>query len=296
MTLTQRTSHVSRPLLLAAGLAIAGILGLGTHIVLQQVLGVPYPDVHLVPAWATFLNKWSAWGAVVAIWLYDERHSPERTWLGRWLRIALIFLLVKETLRAAVMQGVVTTSYAIYLALAVPTIVAVIAGCGLAGLVARYVRGPGAIVLGGLAIAAFSELVWRPFVTVPLVETINGLGLPNHDEVYGQPYGLHVLIPAFATYLEPVVGAVLFCRSIGGRSPSKAAFVTTMACFLFLTGRIVSPLVWSFFGPFPVPAAFMSLFQFALENAVLITGVFFSVRWFGRDDHTGFVGGNRQAR
>ena len=169
MTLTQRTSHASRPLLLAVGLAIAGILGLGTHIVLQQVLGVPYPDMHLVPDWASFLNKWSAWGAVVAIWLYDERHSPERTWIGRWLRIALIFLLVKETLRAAVMQGVVTTSYAIYLALAVPTIVAVIAGFGLAGLVARYVRGPGAIVLGGPPLAARSELVWRPFVPVPPV-------------------------------------------------------------------------------------------------------------------------------
>ena len=267
---TDRVPSIAR---LVVGVAIAGFLALGTHVGLQQVLGVSFPDFHLVPLWAMLLSKWSVWAAVIAIWLHDQRQAPKRTWLGRWLLISLIYLLVKETLRAAIMTGVVTTSYGLSLALAVPAIVAGIVGCGLSGLVARYAKGPAAIVLGGLAVALFTELVWQRFVTTPWIDVINGLGLPNHAEVYPPPYGWHVLSRAFATYIEPVIGAILFCRMIGPR------FATAVTIYLFMTGRVVAPLVWIFFEPFPLPVAFMSTFQFTLENLVLVVGVFLSLRW-----------------
>lgn len=267
------------PARLAIGVLVAGALGLGTHVVLQQVLGVHYPDVHLVPSWAMFINQCGVWGAMAAIWMVIRRRSPQRSWLASWLLTGLVYVLVKETLRSAIMSGVVTETYAIYLMLALPKIATSLAMCGLTGLAVKLLRHPPALIIAVVAIAAIAQFAWQPLVTAPFEAWIQALGLPSHEEVYRQPYGAHVLTWAFITYLEPVIGTVLLCWLMGATAAPRKALVALVVIYAFLLGRIVSPLLWSFFEPLPWPSAFMSLFQFTLESVVLASGVIASWRW-----------------
>ena len=94
-------------LLLGAALTLVG--SLSVHVVMLQVLHVPFP-VEQVSPWAALLNAAASYGALLTVY---QLARPKLGRYGFWQRALLIgalYAMLAETVRGALMNAVVTTA------------------------------------------------------------------------------------------------------------------------------------------------------------------------------------------
>ncbi|WP_162878172.1 hypothetical protein [Trinickia diaoshuihuensis] len=270
---------------LTLGVVATGVLSLSVHVVMLQVLHVPYPGAVLRTKLPDVLN-----GALMiwaAIWVYDVLRTQ---WDGRsaWLCLATLFALLaglNETLRAAFMSGYCSTHTPVrwligLLASLRPfTAYAVAAGfaAGIAQFRSKTVR------IGGTAAAA---LVSAYFIGPALVAADAAIRaqaarwMPDGGWCT-LPYGIDVLVPAYLTFIEPVflcfACAILVWNRLPGGAPGRtAAFVLLI---LALKRHVLASLLYAIYAPGPAMTALASVGQFSLEAAALAGLTAVSWRW-----------------
>ncbi len=271
---------------LIVGLAIAGIAALSVHVVMLQVLHVPFPEDH-PPYWARLLNNA---GMVFATLLFLDLARPAlagRGFVTRWLILFALLAMLRETLRGAVMGAVVTTAWTFSLVQLLVPLTLWLAIALMCTVAAPLLRPLWSKLLGALAIAAIalwlSPIIGAAFS--PLFEALAHLG---HPDVYDLPYPWQVMIPAYLTFAEPVIACALIAHLVWPRLPSRpalriAAFVLLI---LFMDTMVLRTFLFSFYIDAPIGIAMLSESQFLLEFLTLatLTGLVWSASHRSRTD------------
>ena len=266
--------RANRPRLIA-GLAVAGVLGLSVHVIMLQVLHIPFPQDD-PPYWARLLN---IAGMAIAVLIFLDLARPAlegRSFVARWLILAALLAMLRETVRGAAMAGVVTTAWTFSLAqMLVPILLWLAIGL-LCTAAAPWLRSLWSKVLGGLVIAA-AALWLSPAIGAALSPLFEALAPLAHPDVYELPYPWQVMIPAYLTYAEPVIACALIARLVWDRLPAPPAqrLALFVALILFMDTMVLRTFLFSFFSGGPLGAAMLSESQFMLEVLVLaaLTGL-----------------------
>jgi hypothetical protein len=275
-------NRVNRPRLVA-GLAVAGVLALSVHVVMLQVLHIPFPQDD-PPYWARLLN---IAGMAIAVLVFLDLARPAldgRSFVARWLILAALLAMLRETLRAAVMAGVVTTAWTFSLAQMVVPILLWLAIALLCTVAAPRLRSFWSKALGGIVIAA-AALWLSPAIGMALSPLFEALGPLAHPDVYQLPYPWQVMIPAYLTYAEPVIACAVIAGLVWDRlpTPPPLRLASFVALVLVMDTMVLRTFLFSFFGAGPVVAAMLSESQFMLEVLVLAALTGLTWAWSRRD-------------
>jgi hypothetical protein len=274
---------------LAVGVCVTTILGLSVHAVMLQWLHVPYPDTAFRSTAAELLNQATMLWA--AVWLYgclrerlSARSAPFRTFV-----LFLLLFGLNETLRGAFMNGYCLTGSSFGRA-AVGLLSTLPRACTF-GLVAGLAAGIGYFQNRGTRLSAgILAVVFLAFVVSPssaVLEAVIRERVSHWMPVAGWcrlPYGMDVLIPAYLTFLEPVLASFACIALIWRHLPGPAwrhatAYALTI---LALKKQLWMSFLYAAFGPGPFLTALASMGQFSLEAAALGALTALSWRWARR--------------
>lgn len=260
---------------LACGVLITTVLGLSVHAVMLQVLHVPYPSAVLASRVPEVLN-----GAVMiwaASWLYSSLRAS-RGDRSAWVSVLVLFLLLaglNGTLRGAFMNGYCSTHSAVrWLIAALLTSHYLIYYAVVAGIAA----GMSCFRSNRARLAAVSAVaLLAAFVLTPVLAMLDAAisARVAHWIVAGGwcalPYGMDVLVPAYGTFLEPVLAclacAALIWRCLPARPLGRV--VAFVVLILALKRQLLMPFLYAAFAPGSAATALASMGQFSLEAAAL---------------------------
>lgn len=261
---------------LTLGVCLTAVLALSVHVAMLQLLQVPYPHASFHSALPDWLNSAVMLGA--AVWLYGSVAEQWRTRPAAFrlfILFALLFCL-NEGLRAAVMNGYCSARSWF--------------GRGWFGLLAGVRDAAYFFIAAGLAasIGCFRRTGWRlagvilsaavlVFVVSPSLAameaairagTAHGIPVDGWCEL---PYGMDVVLPAYLTFVEPVLASLVCVALVWRRLPGAA--LSQAASFALLVLALKKQLLMSFlyaaFTPGPILTALASMGQFSLEAAAL---------------------------
>lgn len=258
---------------LVVGALIALAAGLSTHVVMLEYFHVPYPDLPHVglvrlPDWIM-----QTAGLIGLLLLLSPRlkASPPRAVLV----LLVVFLTVTETLfRDPFMEVVNLSNLTLYPFLdVVPTYL--IAAILIAALVAtrRYLTTWTGATVATIVYASVAYLVIRPLLEAAFVPVHAWTAAREGHELYAPPYDWHIVVPAYLTYAEPVIGSFLVCAFASSRLPAKPlqAWAILALIIFAMRGTFFACFTYIPFAPFGAVTAILSEGQFAAENAVLAT-------------------------
>jgi hypothetical protein len=273
-----------RMVALVASLAVAGVISLSIHVVMLQVLGIPFPEAN-APRWASYLNLAGSTTALIAFQIVAQKNID-----GWWRTImisSLILFMFKESLRGVIMNGVVTTAWVFALAGIVAPLLLCIGVATLCAVFARRVRSPTGLVLAGLTTGGLA-IALQAIVGVAVSPLMAALASQAHPDIYQLPYPASVLIPAYLTFAEPVIGCCLMAAFIWGQLASgfPARLIIFTVLVVFLKGVVIRTIVYPGYMALPLVQGVVSQSQFLLEFAVL--GVLTGTAWhlFGHQSST----------
>ena len=275
---TYPSYKIDWPVLLI-GMLVTVVVALSFHVVMLQVLRVPYPDNSGVSRWVVSLN--TALSVFAAIVFYHLAR-PRLARLSVPVQCVIVFALyamLKETVRIILMKSVFTSAWTYNLIAGIPGLLYyLVAGCMIV-LVSLKLRGPWLKLIGAVASAAVLIFAVNPLILSSFAPLLRSISYLDHAEVYTFPYGWWVLVPAYVTFLEPVaacmVMAALVWPSLSGRSGIRT--LQFMLLVMFMTGRLLPTLLFSLYLKLPLPAAVISESQFFLEFLAL--GLLTALNW-----------------
>jgi hypothetical protein len=245
--------------------------GLSVHVVLQQTLHVPFPSQY--PA-HSIVEQFDQATTVFGLLLFVSWAAGPLSrfpLLGRWAIVFAVYVMLRESFRAALMEGVVTTSYAYPVLELIPKLFATSILTFLCVVAQPAVpRIWQKIVVSGVIYVFVSSTM--AFATGQFFEPLLAhFAYLRHDEVYAMPYGENVLIPAYITYVEPVAGciiaAALVWQRLAGRPPGAIVWFTFL--ILLLRRSLFPPFIYMFYESHQRLTAFLSAGQFSLETIAL---------------------------
>ncbi|WP_137175898.1 hypothetical protein [Massilia sp. HP4] len=270
------SSIPKRPLLLAASLVLASAIALTVHVAMLAA-GTPYPSAQ-PPDWARWLNLSIAIGAVLVVLRLAAPHLTGRSFVARTMIVLVLLLTIRETARAGIMSGIVTSGWAFSAAGLVDPLSRTLIQAVLCVAAVRWVRGGLSLVLVALATAAVAMggQALAGMALVPLMEHVGALARPP---LYEFPYPFHVTLAAYVTMLEPAAGATLMLALVWDRLPGSKT-MRLLACALLvaqLKGILGMTLLFSFFMQQAPLAGMLSYSQFLSEFLVL--GLLSALAW-----------------
>lgn len=177
------------------------------------------------------------------------------------------------------MDSIVTTAWTFSFLSNVPTLLVWLLLSILIVAIAPLLKNLWLKLLAAVALYAFVFLGCRNLIVSAFNPILQHLSYLAHDEVYGLPYGMHVLIPAYLTYAEPVVAciliAALLCKHLDQRLPLRLLQFTLL--ILAIRHVLLAPIIFPFYAKLPIPTAVLSIGQFSLEAIAL--AVFSALTW-----------------
>jgi hypothetical protein len=268
---------------LTLGMAITGVLALSVHVVMLQVLHVPYPGAALRTKLPEVLN-----GAIMiwaATWVYDGLRAR---WNDRsaWVCAATLFALLaglNETLRAAFMSGYCSTQapvrWLIGLLASLRPLAAYAAAVGFAVGLSRF-RSTQGRQCGCAAAALVSAYFVAPALGAAdaVMRTHVAQWMPAGGWC-ALPYGPNILIPAYLTFVEPVLLCFAYVALVWNRLPGCGLRRTVgfVVLILALKRHLLASFLYAIYAPGPAITALASAGQFSLEAAAL--GCLTAVSW-----------------
>lgn len=262
--------------MLAASLVLAGALALSIHVGMLAS-GVPMPSSQ-PPDWARWLNLSLGAGTVLVFLGLAEPHLRHRSMLARTLITFVILLTIRETMRAAIMTGVVTTGWT-FAALGVLEPLARLLVLALLCVIgARWVRGAGSLILIALVTGAL-HLGAQALLGAIFAPLRDFAAAFSHPDLYQFPYPAQVLVPAYLTFIEAVTGATLLLALVWNQLPgnTSARLLCSALLVALLKGIVAPTFLFSFFSQQPPLASMLSFSQFLLEFLAL--GLLAGLAW-----------------
>jgi len=270
--MNKSSERVSWPILIA-GAIVTMVFSLSVHAVMLQGLHVPYPYNFPHTGWARLPDGiLSVLGAI-----YLSTHLPQSIRKRSFgLRCTLLFLLLATIhevfFRGPFMEFVNLSNFTLYpfidnLPNLIPLAVVAI---GVESLTSHD-RSFRANLVAAVLLAAVTGLLVKPFANYAFASVIRFTEAQEGHQRYGLPYDWHILLPAYLTFFEPVIAALLIGCAIRHNLPPKpiTRFGITAALILALKGPVFAPLVNIHYANTGALTAVLSYAQFSFETMAL---------------------------
>ena len=173
-----------------------------------------FPDVFVLTLAALYLVQ-----------LLDTRF--QRLSIGR--RCLILFLLlatVKGALfRAAFMNIMNSTSIIYSIVQALPNLIALAVTAAFVVFSAAYPKKGWTRWFLALVISVFVFFVWDPFLNLAFSRLLASIAWMSGPSLYDPPYHYHILIPAYLSFLEPVIASFFMASLVWKNLPHQFPFV-----------------------------------------------------------------------
>lgn len=266
----------------AIGVFLSTVLSLSVHAVMLQEMNVSFPDLSVITTPYKFVIRIFSMLGLLLFWgLADKK--IEGSFVKKWAILFFIDSMLTESLfRGPFMDGYCTNSIVYMLVNNVPKLLAIAITSGLVVFTAPRLNGVLFKFIAAAVIAAIFMFITNPLLGTawkPVMEKISYLAPTS--EWCKLPYGPDVLIPAYVSFIEPVLAcmgmAILVLNQL---SPVKWL---RLLLFVLLVAAINYQLLMPFFYVALHKGSFMinleSEGQFALESIVLAITTGFSWQW-----------------
>lgn len=271
------------PILIIGTIATV-IVSLSIHVVMLQVLKIPFPDRTAVRIWLRLVD--GALAVFGLMMLYDLSR-PRLARFPAWCRaliIAALYGTLKEVFRGIIMNGIVTTAFAFGAAKALIPILQCIVMGGLIVTVTPRLHGYWTKLIGALIIAAAISFAVRPLLESALTPLLQSLAYLDHPEVYQVPYGGYVLLWAYITYLEPVVATMIIAMLVWPALSVRPLVrgLQFVALVIVIKGSVLPTFLYGFYDAAGFTHGMLSESQFLLETlalGLLVAVIWPRVRW-----------------
>jgi hypothetical protein len=259
--------------ILAVGAIVTMVLPLSVHAVMLQGLHVPYPYNFPHTGWARLPD--AILSALGAIYLSAHlRQSTRKHSIG--FRCALLFLLLasihEDLFRGPFMEFINRSNFTLYPFIDnIPKLIpwAVVAlGVELWISHERSLRAN--LIAAALLAIVVAPLV-KPFANYAFAGVMHFTEAREGQQRYGLPYDWHILLPAYLTFFEPVLAALVIARAIRNDLPpeSLTRFGITAALILALKGPVFAPLINIHYANTSPLTSVLSYAQFTFETMAL---------------------------
>ncbi len=229
-----------------AGLVLTAICALSVHAAAVQILHLSNPVRYPTAGLLVFVTQVAMAGAAIMLW---RLATPNIAGLSVPMRCLLLFVLLamlfQRLIRYPLMAGVTTTAWTYAFLENLPALVPFGVLACLVVWVTPHLRRPWQMVAAAVVCAALAFPVCGAIFVQqyrPVLAFASGL---SHAVVYTMPYGAHVLVPAYATALEPAAATVGLAALAWDGLPGGTG--TRIACFtalvMVLNLHLFQPLV-----------------------------------------------------
>jgi len=263
---------------LLLAVALIAVLSLGVHDVMLTRLGIPFPDASAVPAWARYVDVTVRVASLV--WFCRiSRPALGRLSAGQAsILMGLCVVFLNETLRVFLVGLYLTHGWSaggwmFTLLDRLPNALVAFFHGAAAALIARRSRDTDRVrlIAAVVLIAGIGSFALQSTLGAAAVTAERALAVTEPVERYVLPYPLHVYSVIYSTFVEPTIAAFVLAALIWpalSGSRLRRVFIFT-GLLLLIRGRVVTELLFSFWLPGPLGAAFLSEGQFFLETVAL---------------------------
>jgi hypothetical protein len=272
LSLTRQSS-----LMLAISIAATVVVALSIHVVMLQVLWVPYPDAagvgRLGMLYPLAQSLGLVWFAAASLpWL--KRFRP----IVRGLIVGLLFATMNGIIRNALMAGFATTDFGGSVASFVQQVLFDLILGAIAVLAVSLTRDIAPRIVAALVIAAAGTFLFNPALESLLAPLISWSARHVRPDVYLPPYGPNVLVPSYLLFAETVIAClvtrfVTVFRQVGW---DQTGLIRYVGLVLLVRGTWVMMLVW---GPI---IGMLSVSQFFFQDLVMALMIHVTWHRFGK--------------
>jgi len=196
---------------------VALVTSLSIHVVMLQVLGIPFPDFDGVPPWAPLLNTILSTLALIYFCTLARPRLAHLPLALRCLSAFFLYVMLKEAFRAIVMNGVVTRGWGFDVVAGLPSLAYAFVLTSLVVLITPLLRVAWMKLIAAVVLAGLMIFGVRPLLHSLFAPALKAAASFNHADVYSFPYGWHVLVPAYLTYAEPVIACTVIAALVWQR-------------------------------------------------------------------------------
>ena len=233
---------------LLLGMLVTLIISLSIHVYMLQVLLIPFPDFDGVSLWARLLNTALAVFALIFVC------SKARPCLGllskatQCIIVAVLYAMLKESLRGILMNGVVTTGWRFDIVTGLPGLAYAFVLSSLVVLLTPMLRNFWSRVTAAAVLTGIATFAIRPVIGMIFAPALKAVAHLDHPEVYAFPYGWQVLIPAYVTYAEPVIACMCIASLVWGSLNARVDLRILQFSLLILSirGMLLPTFLYSF--------------------------------------------------
>jgi len=263
MTKPPRSARPS-PTVLAVAIAAIVVVSLSIHVIMLQVLWVPYPDASGVGRLGLLYPLAQSLGLVALAacalpWL--QRFHP----VVRGLILAALFSAMNGIVRNALMAGFATTEFRGSIGGFVHQALANVILAFIAIAVVSFLRNNGIRIAAAVLMTALGTFYLNPVLGSLLAPLMAWSGQHTHADVYKVPYGANVLVPSYLLFAETVIACLAARCIIHLRDVSwdSTGIIRYVGLVLLVRGTWVMMFAW---GPI---IGMMSVSQFFLQDLVM---------------------------
>ncbi len=269
---------------LTIGFVITAVLSLSVHDILMRVFNAPYPSEPINSVVPGALNHAAL--AVGAMWL-AQCIKGRLSGSSATKRAGILFLLLcgmSEMLRDWFMNAWCFGSPAghwISMALTevAKTLPYMVIATGTT-IMSERVRHASLRWLGAAALGLAAGVALVPLSAWMQDEIMAALAPWTPTDMWcHMPYGPKVLIPAYATFVEPALASLFCVALVWPALPQRTSrrVLTFMLLVLALKMQLLMPFLYVIYASIPPLTALASMGQFALEAAAL--GILMALTW-----------------
>lgn len=258
-----RAAHPNLLALLGA-IAVIVVVSLSIHVVMLQVLWVPYP----YPKGLGRLGLLYPLAKSIGLIALTAAALP---WLSRFHIVArgpiigLLFATMNGIVRNAIMPGFVTSDFAGAVAGFVQEALLDLILGALAVVAVTIIRNSALRIVTALVLTALSIFTLNPALASLLTPLIAWSETHTHADVYLVPYGTKVLVPSYLLFTETVIACLVarFVVTFRDAMWDQTGLIRYVALVLFVRGTFAMMFGWG-----PV-IGILSVSQFFFQDLVM---------------------------
>ncbi|WP_158915812.1 hypothetical protein [Caulobacter sp. S45] len=263
---------ISWPKLLV-GVLVTTVLSLSVHVVMLQNFHVPYPDKLQRSGWPAYPDWFCITLAIIYLYNFMRERFAGISIVVRCLAVFVLISMVRETLfRAPIMDLADTVSMTIYpIVKVLPKLLllAILACCAVAS--APYSKSAWRKWTMALILSAVVFWFCKPVIDTIFGQILKSISYLDSPVSYQPPYDYHIEIPAYLTFLEPVIASfvvgILAWSQLSSRPAMRALQLTLL--ILLLKGPALAPITYAFYSGLDPVTSLLSVGQFSLESLAL---------------------------
>lgn len=264
------------------------LISLSIHVVMLQVLRIPFPDFAGASVWLRLLNLTLALFALTVLITAAQPRLGRFSKAAQCLIVFLLYAMLKESFRSVLMNGVVTTAWRFDIVTGLPSLAYSLVVSSLLVFLTPLLRTLWVRIAAAAALAGIATFALRPALGMLFAPAMKAVEQLDHPEVYGFPYGWHVLIPSYLTFAEPVIACMLIAMLTWERLSAKPGLRMLQFCLLIvsLRGMLLPTFLYSFYSKAKLLPAMVSESQFLFETLALAALTALVWHLFGRTQRT----------